>query len=175
MEKGLSGVTGFLVVCLPASIFIDLFHKSQLTTIIAVNGAKLIKNLQIGTIPTLLIFALLCAVLNLFITSGFTKWLILAPIFVPLFFQLGISPAITQMSYRIGDSTTNIISPVSAYLPFLLGLLEKYRNKNQEIGIGSAISLMLPYSLLLLLLWIVFLAIWLLLGLNPGPGVSLFL
>lgn len=175
MERGLSGVTGFLVVCLPASIFIDLFHKSQLTTIIAVNGAKLIKNLQIGLIPTLLIFAFLCAALNLFITSGFTKWLILAPIFVPLFFQLGISPAITQMSYRIGDSTTNIISPVSAYLPFLLGLLEKYRNKNQEIGIGSAISLMLPYSLLLLILWIAFLALWLLLGLNPGPGVSLFL
>jgi len=175
MERGLSGVTGFLVVCLPASIFIDLFHKSQLTTIIAVNGANLIKNLQIGMIPTLLIFAFLCAALNLFITSGFTKWLILAPIFVPLFFQVGISPAITQMSYRIGDSTTNIISPVSAYLPFLLGLLEKYRNKNQEIGIGSAISLMLPYSLLLLILWIVFLALWLLLGLNPGPGVSLFL
>ena len=152
MERGLSGVTGFLVVCLPASIFIDLFHKSNLTTIIAVNGANLIKNLQIGMIPTLLIFAFLCAALNLFITSGFTKWLILAPIFVPLFFQVGISPAITQMSYRIGDSTTNIISPVSAYLPFLLGLLEKYKNKNQEIGIGSAISLMLPYSLLLLIL-----------------------
>jgi len=175
MEKGLSGVTGFLVVCLPASIFIDLFHKSNLTTIIAVNGANLIKKFQLGMIPTLLFFAFMCAALNLFITSGFTKWLILAPIFIPLFFQLGISPAITQMSYRIGDSTTNIISPVSAYLPFLLGLLEKYRNKNQEIGIGTAISLMLPYSLFLLILWILFLGLWLVFGLNPGPGVSIFI
>jgi aminobenzoyl-glutamate transport protein len=174
MEKALVGVAGFLVVCLPASIFIDLFHKSNLTTIIAVKGAHLIKNLQIGHMPTLLTFALLCAVLNLFITSGLTKWLILAPIFVPLFYQLGLSPAITQMSYRIGDSTTNIISPISAYLPFLLGLLEKYKNRNQEIGIGSAISLMLPYSVLLLLVWLLFLGLWLLLGLNPGPGVSLF-
>lgn len=175
MEKGLTGIAGFLVVCLPASIFIDLFHKSNLTTIIAVSGANLIKNLQVGRITTLLTFAFLCAALNLFITSGLTKWLILAPIFVPLFFQLGISPAITQMSYRIGDSTTNIISPVSAYLPFLLGLLEKYRNKNQVIGIGSAISLMLPYSIFLLFLWILFLGLWLIFGLSPGPGASLFI
>ena len=175
MEKGLLGIAGFLVVCLPASVFIDLFNKSQMTTVIAVNGANLIRELHIGMIPTLLIFALLCAFLNIFITSGFTKWLILAPIFIPMFFQLGLSPAITQMSYRIGDSTTNIVSPVSAYLPFLLGLLEKYKAKGQQIGIGSAISLMLPYSAALIVLWILFLGLWLLLGLNPGPGVSIFL
>jgi aminobenzoyl-glutamate transport protein len=174
MEKGMVGVAGFLVVCLPAAVFIDLFHKSQMTSIIAVSGANLIRNLQVGHIPTILTFAVVCASLNLFITSGFTKWLLLAPIFIPMFYQLGISPAITQMAYRIGDATTDIISPVSAYLPFLLGLLEKYRNKDQRIGIGSAISLMLPYSLFLLILWILFLALWLVLGLNPGPGVSLF-
>jgi len=174
MERGLVGVASFLVVCLPASIFIDLFNKSNLTTLIAVNGADLIKGFDIGAIPTLLLFVLFCAVVNLFITSGFTQWLVLAPIFVPLLFQLGASPAITQMAFRIGDSTTNLISPISAYLPFLLGLLEKYRNAGQEIGIGSAISLMLPYSLVLLVVWTLFLAAWLLLGLDPGPGVSLF-
>jgi aminobenzoyl-glutamate transport protein len=100
--------------------------------------------------------------------------MITAPIFVPLFFQLGLSPAITQMAFRIGDSTTNIVSPLSAYLPMLLGLLEKYRNKDQEIGIGSAISLMLPYSLTLLVFWTLYLGVWLLLGLDPGPGVSIF-
>lgn len=175
MEKGLTGVAGFLVVCLPAAIFIDLFHRSRLTTLIAVKGAGLVKHLHIGLIPTLLLFALLCAALNLFITSGLTKWLVLAPVFVPLFFQLGASPAITQMAYRIGDSTTNIVSPISAYLPFLLGLLEKYKNKDQAVGIGSALSLMLPYSLILLVSWTLFLGVWMLLGLNPGPGVSLFM
>ena len=174
MEKGMIGVAGFLVVCLPAAVFIDLFHKSQLTSIIAVSGANLIRNFQVGHIPTILTFAVVCASLNLFITSGFTKWLLLAPIFIPMFYQLGISPAITQMAYRIGDATTDIISPVSAYLPFLLGLLEKYRNRDQQIGIGSAIAFMLPYSLILLFLWMLFLTLWLVLGLDPGPGVSLY-
>ncbi len=84
-------------------------------------------------------------------------------------------PATTQMAYRIGDSTTNIISPVSAYLPFLLGLLEKYREKGQEVGIGSAMALMIPYSMTLSVLWIAYLTLWLLLWFDPGPGVTLFL
>ena len=128
-----------------------------------------------GQIPTILVFALFCAALNLFITSGFTKWLILAPIFIPLFYQLDVSPATTQMAYRIGDSTTNIISPVSAYLPFLLGLLEKYKPNEETVGIGSAMALMLPYSMTLSVIWIAYLAVWLLLGFDPGPGVTLFL
>ncbi|MBT8397927.1 MAG: AbgT family transporter [Gemmatimonadetes bacterium] len=175
MERGLAGVASFLVVCLPASLFIHLFQESNMTAVIAVRGADLIRNLDIGMVPTLLLFALFCAALNVVITSGFTKWLILAPIFIPLFYQLNVGPAIVQMSYRIGDSTTNIISPVSAYLPFFLGLLEKYRTKGQEVGIGTAMALMLPYSLTLLVLWILYLAAWLLLGLDPGPGVPLFL
>ena len=175
MERGLAGVGSFLVVCLPAALFIHLFQKSNLTAVIAVRGADLIRHLEIGVVPTLLLFALFCAALNLVITSGFTKWLILAPIFIPLFHLLDVGPAIVQMSYRIGDSTTNIISPVSAYLPFLLGLLEKYKNEGQDVGIGTAMALMLPYSALLLVLWIAYLGLWLLLGLDPGPGVPLYL
>jgi len=175
MQRGLAGVGSFLVVCLPASLFIHLFQESNLTAVIAVRGADLIRGFETGTIPTILMFAVLCAALNVFITSGFTKWLILAPIFIPLFYQLGVSPATAQMAYRIGDSTTNIISPVSAYLPFLLGLLEKYRRENEDVGIGSAMALMLPYSMTLSVIWIAYLGIWLLLGLDPGPGVSLFL
>jgi aminobenzoyl-glutamate transport protein len=175
MQRGLAGVSSFLVVCLPASLFIHLFQESNLTAVIAVRGADLIRGLDIGMIPTILVFALFCAALNVFITSGFTKWLILAPIFIPLFYQLGVSPATTQMAYRIGDSTTNIISPVSAYLPFLLGLLEKYKPDEETVGIGSAMALMLPYSMTLSVIWIAYLGIWLLLGFDPGPGVTLFL
>ena len=174
MAKGLTGVAGFLVVCLPAAIFIDLFHKSNLTTIIAVWGANLFKSVHLGVVPALLVFSLLCAGLNIFVTSGLTQWMITAPIFVPLFYHLGVSPATTQMAFRIGDSTTNIISPISAYLPMLLGLLEKYRNRDQEIGIGTAISLMLPYSCSLLMFWLIYFGIWLLLGLDPGPGVTMY-
>jgi aminobenzoyl-glutamate transport protein len=175
MQRGLAGIASFLVVCLPASLFIHLFQESNLTGVIAVGGADLVRDVQVGVIPTVLVFALFCAAMNLFITSGFTQWLILAPIFVPLFLQLGVSPATTQMAFRIGDSTTNIMSPVSAYLPFLLGLLEKYRGRDQDVGIGSAMALMLPYSLTLTIVWIGYLGVWLLLGLDPGPGVTLFL
>ncbi len=175
MAKGLTSVASFLVVCIPAALFIDLFHRSNLTTVIAVNGANLFQQMQIGVIPALLLFAVLCASLNVFITSGLTQWMITAPIFIPLFYQLGASPAITQMAFRIGDSTTNIISPISAYLPMLLGLMEKYRNKNQDIGIGSALSLMLPYSAALFIFWMIFFGLWLLFGIDPGPGVTIFI
>jgi aminobenzoyl-glutamate transport protein len=175
MQRGLAGIASFLVVCLPASLFIHLFQESNMTAVIAVKGADLIRGLEIGMVPTILFFALFCAALNVFITSGFTKWLILSPIFIPLFYQLDVSPATTQMAYRIGDSTTNIISPVSAYLPFLLGLLEKYREEGKDVGIGSAMALMIPYSMTLLVVWIAYLGVWLLLGLDPGPGVTLFL
>lgn len=176
MQRGLVGIASFLVVCLPASLFIHLFQESNLTGVIAVSGADLVRNIQVGVIPTILLFALFCAAMNLFITSGFTQWMITAPIFVPLFLQLDVSPATTQMAFRLGDSVTNILSPVSAYLPFLLGLLEKYRSRDQgAVGIGSAMALMLPFSLTLTVVWLVYMSIWLLLGLDPGPGATLFL
>jgi aminobenzoyl-glutamate transport protein len=175
MQRGLAGIASFLVVCLPASLFIHFFQESNLTGIIAVRGADLVRDVQVGVIPTVLVFALFCAAMNLFITSGFTQWMITAPIFVPLFLQLGVGPATTQMAFRMGDSVTNILSPVSAYLPFLLGLLEKYRSRDQEVGIGSAMALMLPFSLTLTVVWLTYLGIWLLVGLDPGPGASLFL
>ncbi|MCT4595526.1 MAG: AbgT family transporter [Anaeromicrobium sp.] len=175
MQEGLVGVAGFLVVCLPASMFITWFSHSNISTIIAVKGANILKTFNISGIPLILLFVLLSAGMNLFITSGSSKWLILAPIFVPMFYMMNISPAATQMAYRIGDSTTNIISPVSAYLPVILGLMEKYRSKGQNIGIGTVISLTLPYSIVLVICWMIFFSIWLLLGLPMGPGAQTFI
>ncbi|MEW9121505.1 MAG: AbgT family transporter [Thermotaleaceae bacterium] len=175
MQSGLVGVAGFLVVCLPASMFVEWFGKSNISTVLAVKGAQVLEHLNISGIPLILLFVILCAGMNLFITSGTAKWMILAPIFVPMFAMMNISPAATQMAYRIGDSTTNIISPLSAYLPVVLGMMERYKSKDQEIGIGTVISLMLPYSVILLVSWIIFFGLWLLLGLPMGPGVSTFL
>lgn len=135
MQKSLAGSLTFMVISLPASMFIELFNQSSLTTIIAVKGAEALKALNLGGIPLLLMFVLLCTFINLFLTSGAAKWLILAPIFVPMFAVMGFSPALTQAAYRIGDSSTNIISPLYYAIPVCIGLMEQYRTeKNKEIG-----------------------------------------
>ena len=175
MQSGLVGVAGFLIVCMPASMFIHFFNASNLATILAVKGAQALHTLEIGRIPLVLMLVLLSAGMNLFITSGTSKWMILAPIFVPMLFMFGVHPATAQMAYRIGDSTTNIISPVSAYIPVVLGMMEKYKGKGEELGIGTVISLTLPYSIVLLVCWLVFFALWLVLGLPMGPGAPAFL
>ena len=95
-------------------------------------------------IPLVLVFVVICCFINLFMVSSSAKWIILAPIFVPMFAMLGLSPAGTLAAYRIGDSVTNIISPLSPYLPFLLTLMKKY---DKDSGFGTAISLMLPYTI----------------------------
>lgn len=172
MQKGLAGGLSFLVVVLPASMFVQLFADSNLTTILAVKGAEGLTAMNLGGIPLLLMFILLSTFVNLFMISGSAKWLILAPIFVPMFSVVGFSPALTQMAYRIGDSSTNIISPLSYYMPVVIGLMEQYRPKgnDQAVGIGTVISLELPYSIAYLLVFTLQLIVWYLLNLPLGPG-----
>lgn len=172
MQKGLAGGLSFFVVVLPASIFVQLFAESNLTTILAVKGAAWLSSMHLDGIPLLLTFILLCSFVNLFMISGSAKWLILAPIFVPMFSVVGFSPALTQMAYRIGDSSTNVISPLSYYMPVIIGLMEQYRpeNNTQEVGIGTVISLAMPYSLAYLACFTMQLVVWYLLKLPLGPG-----
>lgn len=173
MSNGLKGSLSFLVIAMPAAMFIYLFKQSNLTTILAVNGSELIKSLNLGAIPLILMFILLSTFLNLFLTSGSSKWLILAPIFVPMFSMLGLSPALTQLAYRIGDSSTNIVSPVSVYIPAVIGFMEQYKkDENEKIGIGTVMSLTLPYSIGLLVSLGILISVWYLLGLPLGPGTG---
>ncbi len=173
MQKGLTGSVGFMVVVLPASMFVELFRMSHFDTILSVKGAEFLKSMNLGGIPLLVLFIILVTFLNMFMISGSAKWLILAPIFVPMFAGVGFSPALTQAAYRIGDSTTNIISPLSYYLPVVIGLLEQYKpNDDTEVGIGTVISMAMPYSLFYLAGFTVLLVVWYLLGLPLGPGVS---
>jgi len=173
MQKGLTGSVGFMVVVLPASMFVELFRMSHFDTILSVTGAEFLKSMNLGGIPLLVLFIILVTFLNMFMISGSAKWLILAPIFVPMFAGVGFSPALTQAAYRIGDSTTNIISPLSYYLPVVIGLLEQYKpNDDTEVGIGTVISMAMPYSLFYLAGFTVLLVVWYLLGLPLGPGVS---
>lgn len=175
-KKGIGSALTFLVIALPSALFIDLFNRSKITTIIAVNGAEFLKTLNLGTIPLLLVFIFLVTLVNLLMTSGSSKWLILAPIFVPMLAYLGLSPAAAQVAYRIGDSSTNIISPINSTLAVVLGIMENYRRKEDpEIGIGTVISYTLPYSIAILLSLSLLLVIWILLDLPLGPGAVIHL
>jgi aminobenzoyl-glutamate transport protein len=149
--------------------------KTRRTTILSVKGADALEAIGLGGIPLLVLFILLCTFVNLFMTSGSAKWLILAPIFVPMFYRIGFSPALTQIAYRIGDSSTNSVTPLSYYMPVVIGLLEQYRPKNkenQEVGMGTVISLILPYAVSYLTIFTIQLIVWYLLKLPLGPGAG---
>ncbi|GAA0121227.1 hypothetical protein UT300018_05430 [Clostridium faecium] len=103
--------------------------------------------------------------------SASAKWAIMAPVFVPMFMKLGFSPELTQVAYRIGDSSTNIISPLMSYFAFIVTTAQVY---DEDSGIGTLISTMLPYTLAFLVGWTALLVVWYMLGINLGPGAPLF-
>ncbi|GHV33313.1 aminobenzoyl-glutamate transporter [Synergistales bacterium] len=176
MAKGISGSIGFIVVVLPASLFVGLFGMSRFDVVLSVNGADWLKAMNLGGIPLLLLFILLVTILNFFMMSGSAKWLILAPIFVPMFAQVGFSPALTQIAYRVGDSPTNIITPLSYYMPVIIGLLEQYKtNDKTEVGIGTVMSLAMPYTIFYIIGFTALLVIWYIAGWPLGPGTSPFM
>lgn len=175
MAGGVSQALGFLVIALPAATFISMFGDSNITTIIGVKGGKILQAMNLGGLPLLFIFIIGTMVMNLFITAGSSKWLILSPIFVPMFAMLGMAPALTQISYRIADSCTNIISPVDYYVPVIMGLLEIFKPEGKEVGIGTVISLTLPYSIAYFIAFFLLLTVWYLFGLPLGPGVPSFM
>jgi aminobenzoyl-glutamate transport protein len=161
----------YLVICFFAAQFVAYFRWTNLGLILAIKGAGLIQASGLGEVPLLIALVLLAAFLNLFVGSASAKWAIMAPVFVPMFMLLGYSPALIQATYRIGDSTTNIITPVMAFFPLVVVYMERYR---KDAGIGTVISTMLPYSVALLLLWIPLLIVWVLLRLPLGPGAKPF-
>lgn len=175
MAKGLEGSIAFMVVVLPAALFVQLFALSRLDVILSVRGAQWLESIHMNGVLLLVVFVLMVALLDLLIMSGSAKWLILAPIFVPMLAQVGMPPALVQAAYRVGDSCLNPISPVSYYIPVVLGLLEQYRPENQkgELGIGTVISLCLPYTIAYLVVLLIQLIVWYLLGLPLGPGVPI--
>jgi len=110
--------------------------------------------------------------MNMFMGSASAKWAIMAPIFVPMFMLLGYTPELTQAAYRIGDSVTNLITPMMSYFALIVAFTERYRKNS---GIGTLVALMAPYSMIFLLGWTIFLIAWMLLGLPVGPGAGLYL
>lgn len=167
MGKAMASMGGYLVLAFVAAQFVSYFTWTNLGTILAVKGADFLSATGMTGITMIIGFILVTAFINLFIGSASAKWAIMAPIFVPMLMQLGYSPEFTQVAYRIGDSTTNIISPLMSYFAVIIAFAKKY---DEDTGIGTLISTMLPYSLLFLISWSLLLVVWFLLGLPIGPG-----
>ena len=172
MVKTISGLSGLIFLLLVISQFIAYFNFSNLGTIAAVNMADALENANLSTVWLILGLVAMTAIIDIFIGGVVPKWAIFAPVFVPLFIQLGISPDLAMAAYRVGDSPVNVATPLMPYFALIVIFAERYRRK---VGVGSVISLMLPYTVVLLVAWSALLVVWYLLGIPLGPGASIYL
>lgn len=171
-SESMADMSGFIALAFIAGQFVSYFNWSNLGTILAVKGADFLQTINFTGLPLILLFILVTGLINLFIGSASAKWAIMAPIFVPMLMQLSYSPEFAQMAYRVGDSVTNIITPLMTYFAIIVAFAKKY---DKDIGIGTLISTMLPYSISFLIGWSLLLVIWFIFNIPIGPGSSIFL
>lgn len=167
MAAGLKTMLPMIVLFFAVAQFLAWFEWSNLGVWTAITGSELLER---ADLPPILLFAgvvALVALLNLFITSGSAQWALMAPVLVPMLMYVGTAPEVTQMLFRIGDSPTNIITPMSPYFALALTFLQRYYKRS---GVGTLMSLALPYSIAMIIGWFIFFMIWYFLGIPLGPG-----
>lgn len=169
MSDTMRSMGPYIVLAFFAAQFVSWFGESNLGKVIALEGVALLQSWQMPLWLLVISIVLLAGTLNLFVGSASAKWALISTVFVPIFAGVGISPELTQAAYRIGDSVTNTITPLNPYVVIILVFMQQYKPK---AGIGSMISLMLPYSVAFLFAWIIMLLVWMGLGLPLGPGDS---
>jgi aminobenzoyl-glutamate transport protein len=167
IERAFAGLASLMFLLLLISQFIAYFNYSNMPTVVAVKMADLLERADIGAIPLLIGFVLVIFLLDIIIPGALPKWAIFAPIFVPLFIRLDVAPQTVLAAYRLGDSPMNVITPLMVYLPFIVIVAQRYK---KDAGVGTIISLMIPYTVIVLVAWLVFFAAWFLLGIPMGPG-----
>jgi len=167
MAKGLESLLPILVLFFAVSQFLAWFQWSNLGPWTAIKGSELLQSWDLPNVILFAAFVLMVTLINLFITSGSAQWALMAPVVVPMMMYVDVSPEVTQMLYRIGDSPSNIITPMSPYFALALTFLQKYYKK---AGVGTLMSLALPYAVSMLVGWFIFFMIWYALGIPLGPG-----
>jgi aminobenzoyl-glutamate transport protein len=172
MGRSMETLGLYLVLVFFAAQFVAYFNWTNLGLILAVKGAAVLQAANLGTIPLIVAFVLLSATINMFMGSASAKWAIMAPVFVPMLMLLGYTPEFTQAAYRVGDSVTNIISPMMSYFALIVAFLQRY---DPRAGIGTIVATMLPYSVAFLIVWTLLLIVWIVAGLPVGPGAGLHL
>ena len=165
--KTFSGLAGMIFMLLMISQFIAHFNYTNMPQVLAIVLARILEQANIGAIPLLIGFILVIVLLDFIMPGSVPKWAIFAPIFVPLFIQLGVAPQTVFAAYRVGDSPVNTLTPLMVYLPFIVTIAQRYQ---KDAGIGTIVALMIPYALVILIGWTLFFIVWFVLGIPLGPG-----
>jgi len=169
MSESIKDMSTYIVMVFAIAQFIAYFNWSNLGIWLAVNGSEFLTNINFTGMGLIVGYILFTALLNFLITSGSAKWAIEAPIFIPMFMQLGYHPAFTQVAYRVADSSTNILTPLFPYMVIILSFMKRY---DKKANIGTYMSLMLPYSIAFLVTWIILIFIFYFGGIPFGPGIT---
>lgn len=167
VTKTFASLAGLIFMLLMISQFIAFFNYTNMPQVVAIWMADALEQANIGALPLLIGFILVIMLLNFIIPNVIPKWAIFAPIFIPVFLRLGVAPQTVLAAYRLGDSPTNVITPLMVYLPFVLTIVQRYQ---KDAGIGTVIALMLPYTLAIAVAWILLFIVWFVLGIPLGPG-----
>jgi aminobenzoyl-glutamate transport protein len=167
ITKTFANLSGLIFLFLVISQFIAYFNYSNMATIAAVKMGGFLKSANFGSLPLLLGFIAVTGILTVIIPGVIPKWAIFAPVFVPLFMQLNVAPEVVLAAYRVGDSPVNVITPLMPYFAMIVVFVQKYQ---KEAGVGTVVAMMLPYCVVVFVVWTLLLAGWFLLGLPLGPA-----
>lgn len=167
ITKSWAGLAGLLFLFLLIAQFIAYFNFSNIAEVLAVKLGDVLETMDIGTVWLLIGVIIVSWITNLIIPQSIAKWALLAPIFVPLFLRLDVAPQTVLAAYRVGDSPTNVITPLMAYFPLIVVFAQRYR---KDAGIGTVVSLMLPYVVVMSIAWTLFFVAWYLIEIPLGPG-----
>ena len=167
ITKSWAGMASLLFLFLLIAQFIAYFNYSNMAQVAAVELGDLLEQMDISAIWLLIGFIIVTLIVDLVMPAAIAKWAILAPIFIPLLIRLDVTPQTVLAAYRVGDSPLNVVTPLMAYFPLIVVFVQRYQ---KGAGIGTVVSLMLPYVIVLSVAWTAFFVVWYLLGIPLGPG-----
>lgn len=172
MSHSMSTMGMYIVLVFFASQFVAFFKWTNLGAVLAVTGADALSSIGLTGPLVFVLFIMLCGVINLMLGSASAQWAVTAPIFVPMLMLVGYAPETIQAAYRIGDSVTNLITPMMSYFGLILAVASRYK---KDLGIGTLIATMLPYSIVFFIGWTLFFFLWVfVLGFPVGPGAATY-
>jgi len=167
VTKTFAGLSGLIFLLFVISQFLAYFNYSNMATLVAINMGDALEHANLGTIPLMLGFISVTGVVGMLIVGAIPKWALLAPIFVPLFMRLGVSPEGVLAAYRVADSPPNVVTPLMPYFALIVTFAQRY---DKNAGVGTVVAMMLPYAVAVSVVWILLFLVWNLLGLPYGPG-----